>query len=44
MLQTLAQAGPVHAGTGIEWMILASLVVPVLLLILIFWYGHKNTV
>jgi hypothetical protein len=31
-------------GTGIEWMVIASVVAPVILLLLIAWYGSRNDV
>lgn len=40
----LAQETQAEYGTGLEWMLVASVVVPVVLLVLIFWYGYRNTV
>jgi hypothetical protein len=40
----LAQLQQVDHGTGTEWLIIASVLVPIFLLVLIFWYGHRNTV
>ncbi len=31
-------------GTGLEWMPLASVVIPAILLLLIIWLGSRNTV
>lgn len=39
----LAQAGP-SLSTGLEWMPLASFVLPALLLVLILWLGSRHTV
>jgi hypothetical protein len=35
---------PEGYGTGLEWMILASVAVPVVVLILVAWYGSRNDV
>jgi hypothetical protein len=35
---------PEGYGTGIEWMVVASVVAPVALLLLIAWYGSRNDV
>lgn len=40
----LAQAPTLSPGTGLEWMVVASLVVPAVLLVLILWLGSRNTV
>lgn len=39
----LAQVGPV-TGTGVEWLVGMSLIVPIILLAVILWLGKKNTV
>jgi len=35
---------PEGYGTGLEWMTIASVVAPVVLLVLIAWYGSRNSV
>lgn len=37
----IAQAS---AGTGLEWMVIAAILVPAVLLLLIIWLGSRNTV
>lgn len=36
------QAGSSPSGTGLEWMVLASLAVPALLLVWILYYGGRD--
>lgn len=38
--------GPEHAGhgVGLEWMPLASIVLPIVFLVLLLWLGSRNTV
>lgn len=31
-------------GTGLEWMTIAALVIPALLLLVLIWLGQRNTV
>lgn len=31
-------------GTGLEWMTIASVVVPIVLLLVFFWYSNKRAV
>ena len=38
------QASDVPHGVGLEWMPLLSFILPVVLLLLIFFLGSKNTV
>jgi hypothetical protein len=40
----LAQAPTLSSGTGLEWMVIASLVVPAVFLVLVLWLGSRNTV
>ncbi len=35
---------PEGYGTGLEWMVMASIAVPVVVLVLIAWYGSRNDV
>ncbi|HLT47028.1 MAG TPA: hypothetical protein VK002_07355 [Rubricoccaceae bacterium] len=35
---------PEGYGTGLEWMPVASVLIPFVLLILLLWYGSRNTV
>jgi hypothetical protein len=44
MSALLAQLPPLSPGTGTEWMIVLSIVAPILLLVVILWYGSRNTV
>ena len=39
-----AQAADVPHGVGLEWMPIASLIVPAVLLVLIIYLGSRNTV
>jgi uncharacterized membrane protein YqiK len=39
----LAQA-TASTGTGLEWMVIASVVVPAVVLVLLIWLGSRNTV
>jgi hypothetical protein len=34
----------VHYGVGLEWLVVASLLLPVLLLVLLIYFGSRNTV
>ncbi|MEM1041203.1 MAG: hypothetical protein AAGI91_01100 [Bacteroidota bacterium] len=40
----LAQATDVPVGIGLEWMPVASIIVPIVLLLAIVWYGSRSTV
>jgi hypothetical protein len=40
----LAQASSYSPGTGIEFMIALSILLPIIVLIVIFWLGSRNTV
>jgi hypothetical protein len=35
---------PEGYGTGLEWMVVASVLVPFVLLLLLLWLGSRNTV
>lgn len=35
---------PEGYGTGLEWMPVASVVVPLVLLVIVIWLGSRNTV
>ena len=35
---------PEGFGTGLEWMPIASVVVPLVLLVVVIWLGSRNTV
>lgn len=39
-----AQAAEALSGTGLEWMPVASILVPAVLLIVLVWLGSRNTV
>jgi hypothetical protein len=39
-----AQVADVPYGVGLEWLVIASLVVPALLLVVIIYLGSRNTV
>lgn len=39
-----AMAAPAAAGTGLEWMPIASFVVPAVLLVVLIWLGQRHTV
>jgi hypothetical protein len=39
-----AQAADVPHGVGLEWMPIASLIVPALLLVIVIYFGSRNTV
>jgi hypothetical protein len=43
---TALALGPVPEGygTGVEWMVMASVAAPVVVLLLIAWYGSRNDV
>lgn len=34
----------IAAGLGVEWMPIAAILLPILILILIVWLGSRNTV
>jgi hypothetical protein len=46
LLETALALGPMPEGfgTGVEWMVIASVVAPVIVLLLIAWYGSRNDV
>lgn len=39
-----SQMTEVHYGVGLEWLVIASLLVPVLFLIVVIYLGSRNTV
>ncbi|MDX1440207.1 MAG: hypothetical protein R3284_09920 [Rubricoccaceae bacterium] len=41
---TLLAIEPLHTGTGLEWMTIASFIAPLVLLVLLIWLGSRNTV
>jgi hypothetical protein len=44
MLALLLAPTPEGYGVGIEWMPVASILVPAVLLVAIWWYGSRNAV
>jgi hypothetical protein len=44
MTLLFAQAADVPHGVGLEWMPIASLLVPALLIVVLIYFGSRNTV